>query len=119
MHELPFTKNILVIALKHAEEVNAEKIKTIYLRIGILRDMDEEWLQKYFRYISKDTIAADAELVVMVEPVVCKCHECGEQFGVDLKKFADDEELSCPQCEMHDYELVAGDEFIIQGIELE
>ena len=119
MHELSFIKNILGVALRYARETSASKIKTIYLRLGILRDLQEEWVQRYFVYISKGTIAEDAEIIIMIEPVVCSCNVCSERFGVDMKEFTDDDELLCPNCKAHDYELVSGMEFVIQGIEVE
>ena len=118
MHELSFTKNILGVAERYAKENGARKIKTIYLRLGILRDLQEDWVQRYFGYISKGTIAEGADIMVMVEPVVCACNVCDERFGVDLRELLDDD-LRCPNCEAHDYELVSGMEFVIQGIEVE
>lgn len=118
MHELPFTRNILTVAQRYAETRQAEKIVRIYLRLGILRDIQEDWLQRYFAYISKGTNAEGAEIIIMVEPVLMKCNECGEQFGIDLRQFAD-EDILCPKCAADDYEMVTGTEFIIQGIEVE
>lgn len=117
MHELSFTKNILSVALRHAQQNDASKVNTIFLRIGILRDLEPDWVRRYFRYVSKGTAAENAEIFIMVEPVVCKCNNCGEQFGLDLSQIAGDNVL-CPSCSIHDYELVAGMEFIIQGIEV-
>ncbi|NLV16570.1 MAG: hydrogenase maturation nickel metallochaperone HypA [Syntrophomonadaceae bacterium] len=119
MHELPFTKNILSIALKFAEKNKAKKVKAIYLRIGVLRDMQEDWLRRYFAYISKDTIAEEARLYVMPEPLILVCNNCGEQFGIDLQEFVDADEIACPACKQSDYYMESGTEFIIQSIEIE
>lgn len=117
MHELPLTKSILSMAQQYAEEHDASIVKAIFLRIGILRDLEPEWMHRYFSYISKGTIAEGAEILVMVEPVVCKCNNCGHAFGLDLKQITGDPVL-CPECSVHDYELINGMEFIIQGIEV-
>ena len=119
MHELPITKNILSIALKYAEKNKAKKINAIYLRIGVLRDVQEEWLRRYFAYISKDTIAEEAKLCVMPEPLILVCNNCGEQFGIDLHEFTDADEIACPACKQSDYYMESGMEFIIQSIEIE
>jgi len=98
-------------------ENGAFQVKTIFLRIGVLRDIEPEWVQRYFRYISKGTIAEEADILIMVEPVVCKCHSCDEQFGLDIK-LATDSKVLCPSCANNDYELIAGSEFIVSGIEV-
>jgi len=118
MHELVVTKNILNIAKRYAVENGASRVKSIFLRIGILRDMEPEWVQRYFRYISKGTIAEDAEIFIMVEPVLCKCHSCGEQFELNLRD-SGEKEILCPSCMTHNYELISGMEFILSGIEVE
>ena len=117
MHELSITKNIFDIAQRYAEKNGASKVNSIFLRIGILRDLEPEWMQRYFRYVSKGTIAADAEILVTVEPAACKCNNCGLRFELNLKELTGDKIL-CPDCSVHDYELVSGMEFMIQGIEI-
>jgi hydrogenase nickel incorporation protein HypA/HybF len=119
MHELAFTKNILGIALRYAEKTEARKINGIFLRIGVLRDMQPEWLNRYFTYLSKDTIASAAKLYVMPEPVVLACNHCNEKFSPDLSVFADTDEILCPACQSQDYVMESGSEFIIQSIEVE
>ena len=119
MHELSFTRNILKAALTYAQKVNAVKVAGIYLRIGILRDMEPEWLKRYFGYISKDTPAENADIVIQVEPVVCRCEQCGHKFEIDVRALAD-QVILCPKpnCRVHDYTLISGSEFIIQAIEV-
>ena len=117
MHELALTKDILGVAERHAKKSGASRVNAIFLRIGILRDIEPAWMQRYFRYISKGTMAEEAEILIMVEPVVCKCNICGGQFGVELEGTFG-KEILCPHCQTHDYEMIAGTEFIIQGIEV-
>ncbi len=117
MHELSLTKDILGVAERYARKSGAAKVVSIFLRVGVMRDLEPEWMRRYFRYISKGSIAEGAEILVMVEPVVLRCNNCDHQFTLDLKKVSDQEVL-CPECAVHDYELVSGLEFIIQGIEV-
>ena len=48
MHELPVTKSILGIVLRHAESNNVQRVVSIELSIGALSDLEDEWLQRYF-----------------------------------------------------------------------
>ena len=95
MHELPVTESILNIALKHANSNNVERIVSISLRIGELSDLVNEWVQRYFDYLSKDTIAEGAKLDIERSPVVFRCDRCEKSFQVDLKKI---KEVICPNC---------------------
>jgi hydrogenase nickel incorporation protein HypA/HybF len=117
MHELPITKSILDWACIYAQKAQARKVVTIILQLGVLRDLQKDWLQRYFRYLSKDTIAAEAEILVIEVPLTCKCLECGDTFPVDTGRLAD-ETILCPSCHSRRYEIVTGTEFMIQGIEV-
>ncbi|MCP4622321.1 MAG: hydrogenase maturation nickel metallochaperone HypA, partial [bacterium] len=64
MHELQVTEKILNIALKHAAPERVKKIVKIYLEIGELAELEDEWIQNYFDYLSKDTLAEDAKLII-------------------------------------------------------
>ncbi len=90
---------------------------TIILRVGVLRDLQKEWLQRYFRYISKGTIASEAEILVIEVPLTCKCLDCGEAFTVDISQLRD-ETILCSSCHARQYDIVSGTEFQIQGIEV-
>ncbi len=56
MHELPITRAVLDIALEFAAKESATRVVSIDLRVGELRDLVEEWAQRYFDYVSKGTI---------------------------------------------------------------
>jgi hydrogenase nickel incorporation protein HypA/HybF len=117
MHELPITKSILDWACLYAEKAQARKVVTIVLQLGVLRDIQKEWLQRYFRYISRDTIASEAEILVIEVPLTCKCLACGETFPVDISRLTD-ATILCSSCHAQQYEIVTGREFKIHGIEV-
>ena len=117
MHELSLTKGILDTALRYAEKTDSRKIVTIALRLGILRDIKKEWVQHYFNYLSRGTIAEGAEIMIMLNPIVCVCRDCGKEFEVN-GNYLDTEEILCPNCSTQNYTLVSGTEFLIEGIEV-
>ncbi|MCJ7747981.1 MAG: hydrogenase maturation nickel metallochaperone HypA, partial [Desulfobacterales bacterium] len=53
MHELPITESILNIVLKHAEMNSVRKVMAIHLKVGKLSDLEDDWIQRYFDYLSK------------------------------------------------------------------
>jgi hydrogenase nickel incorporation protein HypA/HybF len=117
MHELSLTKDILDTAIRYAGKTDSRKIVTIVLRLGLLRDIKKEWIQRYFSYISRGTIAEDAEILVIDDPITCRCRNCGKIFEVDKDRLAG-EDIACPDCSAPNYTLVSGTKFFIEGIEV-
>ena len=114
MHELPVTESILNICVKHAEANNAKKIVAIELKVGGMSDLEDEWMQKYFDYLAKDSIAEGAKLKIERTPVVVQCNLCAHTFNVDIKKR---EKLLCPECE-GTCTLISGKEYHIKNMEV-
>lgn len=115
MHELPVIKSILNICLKHAMSYGVQKIMAIHLEIGEMSDLEDDWMQQYFDYVSKGTLAEGAQLKIKRIPVVMRCNACGESFEVDVKKMAG---IQCPKCNAEkNYTLVSGKEYHIKNME--
>ena len=115
MHELPIVKEILNIALRYAEENHAGAIRTIQLEIGELHDLVPEWVEKFFRFASKGTIAERAEIQIRWYPVIGRCTSCGECSVLHLRT---GDELCCPLCAGKEFQIVSGKEFQISKIEV-
>ena len=115
MHELAITEGILKVVLRHAAASGAGRVVGVSLRIGELSDLADEWLQRYFDYLSRDTIAAGASIRVERIPVVFRCEECGNTFPV---KFREAKNIACPVCGREKAVMVSGREFTVQQIEV-
>jgi hydrogenase nickel incorporation protein HypA/HybF len=115
MHELAVTEGILKVVLRHAAANGASRVVGVGLRIGELSDLADEWLQRYFDYLSRDTIAAGADIRIERVPVVFRCEACGEPFPVRLSEIRD---IACPACGPGKAVLVSGREFTVQQIEV-
>jgi len=115
MHELPVTERILNIVLKHAERNQVNRVVSITLTVGELSELEDEWIQHYFDYLSKDTIAAGAKLNIERMPIVMRCNACGHSVSI---KRADLGQTTCPKCgESGDFSLVSGREYYIKEME--
>ncbi len=112
IHELAVTEELLKLVLKYAEENKAQRVISINLQVGELRDFTEEWMQRYFDYLSRGTIAEGGKIVLKTIPVTMECVECQANFGADLKQA----EISCPGCGSASCRVIAGNEFIIESI---
>ena len=117
MHELPVTEKILTIALKHAEQNGAKAIYSITLHVGRLSDLQDEWLQHYFNYLSKDTIARDARLNIVPEPIKLRCGECGTIIETEKRDLHD---ITCPHCGADGgFSIISGRGYYIEEMEAE
>lgn len=112
IHELAITGEVLKIVLKYAEENQASRVVSINLQAGELRDLTEEWLQRYFDYLSRETIAEGAEIVLKKVPLSLRCAACTGLFHADIRR----DDLQCPACGGLENELVGGNEFLIESI---
>ncbi len=115
MHELPVIESILKVSLSHGAKNNVQKIMAIHLQVGELSDLEDEWMQRYFDHLSKDSIAAGAVLKIERMPVVMNCEDCRESFQVDIKNVKD---IVCPLCQGKNNKLISGREYFIKSMEV-
>jgi len=115
MHELPVTERILEIVLKHAARNQVRRVVSITLTVGELSDLENEWIQHYFDYLSKDTAADGAKLHIERQPIVMRCNKCGRNQEIKKEQLG---ETSCPECgDTEDFSLVSGREYYIKEME--
>lgn len=115
MHELAVTEGMLKVVLRHAELNRAQQVVGITLRIGEMSDLVDEWLQRYFDYLSRGTIAEGAEVKIERSPAVFQCEDCGEEYVVNIKV---GNKFSCPVCGSNDVDLISGREFLVQDLKV-
>ncbi|MBW2560360.1 MAG: hydrogenase maturation nickel metallochaperone HypA [Deltaproteobacteria bacterium] len=116
MHELPITESILKIVLRHAEGQRVRKVVAIHLQIGRLSDLEDEWIQRYFDYLSKGTIAEGARLKIERTPVMMQCNACRTSYEVEAARIGD---LVCPACGEGSGTLLSGREYYIKEMEVQ
>ena len=110
MHELSITENILDICLQYAED--ATRITDIHIVIGQLSSFVDESIQMYWDIICVDTIAIGATLHFRRVPAKVRCQYCEVIYLLNTPDFA------CPQCGSVRGEIIAGDEFYVESIEV-
>ncbi len=115
MHELALTRNVVDTVVNEAQKAEATQVKAVYLVIGYARDIIDSLFEGCFEYLSRDTVAHGAELVIERIPLTVRCRECGMVYHIDVR---DDGTWPCPRCGERDYELNSGMEFYISRIEV-
>ena len=116
MHELPVTRSILGIVLRHAGAQDVKKVLAIDLAIGALSDLEPEWLQSYFDHLSKGTVAEGAKLRVHRSPLTFLCEPCGREYTVTREEL---DTASCPTCGSRDSSIVGGTAYTVESMEAE
>lgn len=115
MHELPVTESILKIVLAHAEKNDVRRVMTIHLQAGRLSDLEDEWIQRYFDYLSRGTPAEGAKLQIERTPIRLECSACAASYTVET---AGELNTPCPECGQKDSRLISGREYYIKSIEV-
>lgn len=116
MHELPVTKSIFTIVWKHAKRNRVKRVISINLEIGLLSDLENEWIQKYFDQLSKGTFIEGAKLNIKKVAAVFRCDKCQQHFEIESILL---EELRCKYCYSNKVSLLTGREYTVKNMEVE
>ncbi|MFN8527355.1 MAG: hydrogenase maturation nickel metallochaperone HypA [Anaerolineae bacterium] len=117
MHELSVTQSILEIALRYAHQQSDDsqgaRITDLYLVVGDLSSIIDDSVQFYWDIISRGTLAEGAQLHFERIPTQMQCGDCGHSYPPNA------EMLACPACNSTQVQVIAGDEFRLDAIEIE
>lgn len=114
MHELSIALSIVESAAAKARELGAERVHTVYVRIGPLSGVMTEPLLFAFDLAALDTVISGARLVIEPEPVIAWCDGC-----VAEQRVADIRHRRCPVCGEPTPGLVSGDALELLALEVD
>lgn len=109
MHEMALAEGILDVVLDVAGE---NPVKAVRVQAGILHAIVPESLKFSFQLAAQDTPAADALLYIQKVDDVFQCRQCREVTAQAVSPF------NCPLCGSSDVSFSAGDELLVEAIEL-
>lgn len=113
MHELSVTESIFNIAMKYAQEAQAIRVTDLYLVIGRLSSIVDDSVQFYWDMITENTLCAGSTLHFERIPAQMLCFDCSKEFTLDG-------ELSpCPFCGSAKVQVISGDQFYLDSIEIQ
>lgn len=113
MHEYAVTESILEIVQAEAAKAGANRITEIKIVIGELSTFVDQSIDFYFKALARGTAAAEAKLIFEKVAAQAKCKNCGAQFHPP------DAFFTCPECNWPALELLRGQEFFVESIEIE
>jgi hydrogenase nickel incorporation protein HypA/HybF len=109
MHELSISRAILDGAVRHAD---GRRVVRVSITIGALRQLGPDSLRFYFQIVSRGTVCEGAALECRLVPARMRC-ECGEEWVLGQLSFR------CPRCAGAHAAVLAGDELLVDSIEVE
>ncbi|HSW57047.1 MAG TPA: hydrogenase maturation nickel metallochaperone HypA [Dehalococcoidales bacterium] len=107
------TQALLDMAVTKARESGAVAIRKINLVIGDLSSVLDNSVQFYFDFISQGTPAEGARLVFRRIPIGARCRRCSTEFSPSGDNW------KCPQCLDAGIDIISGNEFFMESIEVE
>ena len=112
MHELFATQAILEKAIEQAAEGGGARITDLYLALGEISSYAEDSIQFYWDEISKGTIAEGASLHFRHVEAEMQCMACFTKYHPK------DGEILCPNCGSTGAKIVAGEDFSLEGVDV-
>jgi hydrogenase nickel incorporation protein HypA/HybF len=110
VHELSIAESVVQVASRHAE---GRRVTKVYLKVGHLRQVVPSALAFSFELVAHGTPLEGAELELQEVPATGVCKNCGEET-----RFAAFP-LVCGSCHGDDLEITAGEELLVESLELE
>jgi hydrogenase nickel incorporation protein HypA/HybF len=110
MHELSIAEAVVEIASRHAA---GRRVHAVEVRVGHLRQVVPSAFEFAFELLSDGTPLQGAELRIEDVPARGHCRRC------DLETTVAEFPLQCARCGGLDLELMAGEELLVDAIELE
>jgi hydrogenase nickel incorporation protein HypA/HybF len=110
MHELSLSNAIVNTAVEHA---GGRQVTAVYLRIGRMRQVIPSTLEFYFAFVARGTICEGATLSLEVIDARLRCRPCALEWDIEVPAFR------CPTCAGAEIEIVNGNEFQVESIEVE
>ncbi|WP_249010859.1 hydrogenase maturation nickel metallochaperone HypA [Conexibacter sp. DBS9H8] len=110
MHELALSGAIVNTAVKHAR---GRPVSAIHLRVGVLRQVVPDTLAFYFAFVARGTLCEGATLDQERIGARLGCRGCAATWGIEIPAFR------CPHCGGSEVEILTGQEFEVESIEVE
>lgn len=108
MHEMGLCDALVDAVLRRAGE---RRVRGVRVRIGG-HPVDPEVIDQGFRLAAAGTVAADAWVEVVVEPMVVRCNGCGRETAAgDTRSLA-----ACARCGGVDVEAGGRDDVVLESI---
>jgi len=112
MHEASLIASLLRQVDELAAQNGGGRIDQIRVEVGPLAGVEPLLLREAFCRLRVGTSARDAELVIDVVGLTCRCRECRTEYVTEILRF------DCPTCGCVDVDVTAGDCVVLHSLTL-
>ncbi len=113
MHEMSLAESLREIVLDNAGANGAQRVRTVRLEIGALSLVEPDAMRFAFDVVMRGSIAADAQLLIVITPGVAWCMPCSASVAIAQRGDA------CPHCGSHQLQVSGGDRMRVLDLEVE
>lgn len=113
MHEMSLTEGVLRILEDQAVVAGYARVKTVWLEIGALSQVDPQAMAFCFEAIKRGTIAEEATLEIIHVPAAAWCMVCSQNVSIAQRYDP------CPRCGGHQVTVTGGEDMRIKELEVE
>lgn len=113
MHEMSLAEGVLQLVEEASTRDGFKRVKTIFLEIGRLSSVEPDAMRFCFEAVTRNTLAAGAELQIIDVPGLGHCLGCGTRFALESRYDA------CSACGSFRITPVAGTEMRVRELEVE
>jgi hydrogenase nickel incorporation protein HypA/HybF len=110
VHELSIADAVVAIACEHAR---GRRVRSVEVKVGVLRQVVPDALEFAFQLVAEGTSAEGAALEIEQVAARVRCARC------NVESVVADFPLACAGCGSVDVHVVAGDELLVDSLELE
>jgi hydrogenase nickel incorporation protein HypA/HybF len=113
MHEMSLAEGVLQILEDNASSQGYSRVKTVWLEIGQLSDVEPEAMRFCFDAVVKGTLAEGARLEIVSKEGQGWCMTCAKTVALPAKF------EPCPLCGGYMVNVTGGDEMRVKELEVE
>ncbi len=113
MHELAICQALIDQVRRVAVENGGGRVLSITLAIGPLAGVEPKLLEHAYPLAAAGTVAQDAQLLIEAVAVQVRCRKCKAETPALANR------LLCGACNDWQVDVIAGDELLLQRVEIE
>jgi hydrogenase nickel incorporation protein HypA/HybF len=110
MHEFALVRSLLAQVSQIVEADGGGPVQQVRVRCGPLAGVEPTLMQEAFTLLRSGSSFAEAELLVIEEPLLARCRQCDYEFEPQRFRF------HCPRCRSPDTITESGDAVMIESV---
>ncbi|BCD60306.1 MULTISPECIES: hydrogenase maturation nickel metallochaperone HypA [unclassified Nitratiruptor] len=114
MHEYSIVQSMLDLIEENAKKHNATKVERVVMKIGVMSGVEAHLLKIAFDTFKEGTLCSDAELEMIIQPIIAKCRTCKKESRFEKNEIF----YECKQCGDVDLEIIDGEDMILMQLDM-